>query len=56
MACYEIRCFYPDCWDKDGCGLLKEAREALARQAARKDEDVEAWAQKLGADLAKFTD
>jgi flagellar biosynthesis/type III secretory pathway protein FliH len=36
--------------------LLREAKAALARIEARKDEDVDEWAKKLGNDMGQFTD
>ena len=36
--------------------LQEEAQEALQRMDARKGEDVNVWALRLGRDLSKFTD
>lgn len=42
-------------WANDN-ELTDEARAALERIEARKGEDIDEWAEKLGNDLGQFTD
>lgn len=49
-----VACFRQDC--PRAAEIRKASQEAVDRWKAREGEDVRLWAERLGADLAKFTD